>query len=41
LKPVLLDTGVIVALLDLSEKFQQSCAAILHDLRTPWLPAKL
>jgi predicted nucleic acid-binding protein len=26
--------GVIVALLDRSEKFHQSCAAILHDLRT-------
>lgn len=35
MKPVLLDTGVIVALLDRSEKFHQSCAAILQDLRVP------
>jgi uncharacterized protein len=34
-KPVLLDSGVIVALLDRSEKFHQACAAILRSLEEP------
>ena len=32
MKPVLIDTGVIVALLDRSEKFHQSCADVVRDL---------
>ena len=35
MKPVLLDTGVIVALLDRSEKFHQSCADVVRDLEPP------
>ena len=35
MKPILLDTGVIVALLDRSEKFHGACAEIIHGLETP------
>ena len=35
MKPVLLDTGVIVALLDRSEKFHQACAKAVRDLEAP------
>jgi len=34
-KPVLLDTGVIVALLDRSEKFHQVCAEVVGELEAP------
>jgi predicted nucleic acid-binding protein len=34
-KPVLLDTGVIVALLDRSEKFHQACAEVVRELGAP------
>jgi uncharacterized protein len=34
-KPVLLDTGVIVALLDRSEKFHQACAEAVHEILAP------
>jgi len=34
-KPALLDTGVIVALLDRSEKFHQACANALHQMHAP------
>jgi uncharacterized protein len=34
-KPVLLDTGVIVALLDRSENFHQACAAAIRELEAP------
>jgi predicted nucleic acid-binding protein len=34
-KPVLLDTGVIVALLDRSEKFHQACAEAVGELGAP------
>jgi len=34
-KPVLLDTGVIVALLDRSEKFHQACATAVRQLPAP------
>jgi predicted nucleic acid-binding protein len=34
-KPVLLDTGVIVALLDRSEKFHQACADTVHEMLAP------
>lgn len=34
-KPTLLDTGVIVALLDRSEKFHQACAKAVRDLDAP------
>jgi len=34
-KPVLLDTGVIVALLDRSEKFHQACAEAVRELAAP------
>lgn len=35
MKPVLLDTGVIVALLDRSEKFHQACAEAVGELEAP------
>ncbi len=35
MKPALLDTGVIVALLDRNEKFHQSCADALHEILAP------
>lgn len=35
MKPVLLDTGVIVALLDRSEKLHQACADAVQDLEAP------
>lgn len=35
MKPVLLDTGVIVALLDRSENFHQACAAAIRELEAP------
>ena len=35
MKPALLDTGVIVALLDRSEKFHQACADALHQMHAP------
>lgn len=35
MKPVLLDTGVIVALLDRSEKFHLACAAAVRELEAP------
>ncbi len=35
MKPVLLDTGVIVALLDRSEKFHQACAEAVQSLQAP------
>jgi predicted nucleic acid-binding protein len=34
-KPVLLDTGVIVALLDRSEKLHQACADAVQELEAP------
>jgi len=34
-KPVLLDTGVIVALLDRSEKAHRVCAQAVHQLQAP------
>jgi predicted nucleic acid-binding protein len=34
-KPVLLDTGVIVALLDRSEKFHHGCAEAVRSLQAP------
>jgi predicted nucleic acid-binding protein len=35
MKPVLLDTGVIVALLDRSEQFHTACARIVGELSEP------
>ncbi len=35
MKPILLDTGVIVALLDRSERFHQPCARSVKDLTRP------
>ena len=35
MKPVLLDTGVIVALLDRSENFHQACAEAVRSLEAP------
>ena len=35
MKPVLLDTGVIVALLDRSEKLHRACAETLQELEAP------
>lgn len=35
MKPVLLDTGVIVALLDRSEKFHQACATAIREMEAP------
>ena len=37
MKPVLLDTGVIVALLDRSERFHQACAEAIRGLEAPLL----
>jgi predicted nucleic acid-binding protein len=34
-KPVLLDTGVIVSLLDRSEKYHHACAAAIRELDAP------
>jgi predicted nucleic acid-binding protein len=34
-KPVLLDTGVIVALLDRGERFHEACAEIVRGLASP------
>jgi predicted nucleic acid-binding protein len=34
-KPILLDTGVIVALLDRSENWHRACAATVRELRGP------
>jgi predicted nucleic acid-binding protein len=34
-KPVLLDTGVIVALLDRSERFHQACSDVIQILEVP------
>ena len=35
MKPVLLDTGVIVALLDRSESWHRACAGAVRELRAP------
>ena len=35
MKPVLLDTGVIVALLDRSERLHETCVECLQDLPAP------
>lgn len=35
MKPVLLDTGVIVALLDGSEKLHKACAAAVQEIEAP------
>ncbi len=35
MKPVLLDAGVIVALLDRSEKFHHACAEAVRELEAP------
>jgi len=35
LKPVLLDTGVVVALLDRSERYHADCVAVLAELERP------
>jgi len=35
MKPVLLDTGVIVALLDRSEKFHKTCAQTVREVEAP------
>ena len=35
MKPVLLDTGVIVALLDRSEKFHHACSGAVQSLQAP------
>ncbi|HKV63862.1 MAG TPA: PIN domain-containing protein [Candidatus Acidoferrum sp.] len=35
MKPALLDTGVIVALLDRSEKFHQACSEIVRTIEAP------
>ena len=35
MKPALLDTGVIVALLDRSEKFHQACSQAMRSLEAP------
>ena len=37
MKPVLLDTGVIVALLDRSEKFHARCAEFVRGLDAPFI----
>jgi len=36
-KPVLLDTGVIVALLDRGEKFHQACSEAVRSLEAPFV----
>ena len=35
MKPVLLDTGVIVALLDRSERLHRACAGVIRGLQAP------
>ena len=35
MKPILLDTGVIVALLDRNDRFHKRCAATLEEIRRP------
>ncbi len=35
MKPALLDTGVIVALLDRSEQFHQACSETVRNLEAP------
>ena len=35
MKPVLLDTGAIVALLDRGEKFHQACSQTVRELQAP------
>ena len=35
MKPVLLDTGVIVALLDRSESLHRACAGTVRELKAP------
>ena len=35
MKPILLDTGVIVALLDRSERLHRACAGLVRELRAP------
>ena len=35
MKPVLLDTGVIVALLDRSERLHRACAGAIRELKAP------
>lgn len=35
MKPILLDTGVIVALLDRSERLHSACAAAVRELQVP------
>lgn len=35
MKPVLLDTGVVVALLDRSERFHERCAQVIGDVTAP------
>lgn len=37
MRPVLLDTGVIVALLDRSERLHSACAEAVQNLRTPMI----
>ena len=37
MKPALLDTGVIVALLDRSEKLHQACSAAVRSLEAPFV----
>jgi uncharacterized protein len=39
-KPVLLDTGVIVALLDRSENFRSACAKAVRELQAPLIPCE-
>jgi uncharacterized protein len=39
-KPVLIDACVIVALLDRSEKFHQSCGDVVRDLEPPLVTCK-
>jgi uncharacterized protein len=37
LKPILLDTGAIVALLDRSERFHGTCADLVRELEAPFI----